>query len=73
VEGLNIARFDSELAPKGFIIFGGPPQTWDERIPWAKGRRREVMSRVASEVIRQEFPRYHAEFGDDDSTVSITK
>jgi hypothetical protein len=38
------------------IIWSPEPSDWDEKIPWASGRRDEILNRVAQEVIRQRAP-----------------
>jgi hypothetical protein len=53
-------------------VSGPSPQDWDRSVPWASGRREQVMRRVAAEVVRQSAPRSDAEFGDDFSTILIT-
>jgi hypothetical protein len=55
------------------IVSGPPPQDWDRAVPWASGRREEVMRRVADEVIRQSLRRAVATFGDDYSTIVFTR
>jgi hypothetical protein len=72
-EGPDRLVLDSEVGGGDvrFIIFGSPPQDWDSQVSWAQGRRKEIMERVASEVIRQEFPKRRAEFGDDYCTILI--
>jgi len=35
------------------IIHAGKAVAWDEKYPWARGRREEVLERVIEEVIRQ--------------------
>src|SRR6266498_3749840 len=54
-----------------FLISGLPPQSWDSELPWAKGRRREILERVADTIILQEAPNCRAELGDDDTTIVI--
>ncbi len=38
------------------ILFVPAAQEWDTRYPWARGRRQEVLSRVATETRRQRAP-----------------
>jgi len=32
------------------------PGAWDTEVPWAKGRREEILDRVAAETVRQQAP-----------------
>jgi hypothetical protein len=32
------------------------PDAWDTEVPWAKGRREEILDRVAAETVRQRAP-----------------
>ena len=32
------------------------PDAWDTEVPWAKGRREEILDRVAAETVRQQAP-----------------
>jgi hypothetical protein len=38
------------------IICAGDARQWEERHPWASRRRREILERVANEVLRQQAP-----------------
>jgi hypothetical protein len=44
------------------IVTGPPPHTWDSEFPWTRGRRREILSRIAESVIQQKAPGRRAEF-----------
>jgi hypothetical protein len=75
-EGSNVARFYFELGGEDdvlFIISLPRPERWDEELPWAKGRRAEIVSHVASEVIRREARGYRAEIDDEHSAILIRK
>jgi hypothetical protein len=71
----RVAPFRWELGGKDvvFIISGAPPQEWDKDLPWAANRRAEVMSRIASEMIRTSAPGCTFELGDGDTTAIIKK
>jgi hypothetical protein len=56
-----------------FLISGPTPQSWESELAWAKGRRREILSRVAESLILQEAPAAHAEYTDDDTTIIIRR
>lgn len=59
-------RFDSEFGgPFGATIFCDPAQVWDERYPWAAGRRKEIVERVATEFVRRKFRGGMFELGGD--------
>jgi hypothetical protein len=53
------------------IVSGVRPQNWDTAMPWAANRRAEVMSRIASEVIRIKAPGCTFELRDGDTTAII--
>ena len=38
------------------ILYPPKEESWDTQVPWATGRRREVLEFVAKEVIRQKAP-----------------
>ena len=54
-EGEHAHRFDWELGAKDVVatIYVPAPVDWDARIPWAAGRRGEVLGALAREVSRQ--------------------
>jgi len=56
-----------------FIITGPPPQDWDDQLPWAIGRREEVLSRIAREIVRTQAPRCSFELADGGVTAVIRK
>lgn len=62
LEGSNRIDFDSELGDGG-IIFCPPSADWDQKFPWASGRRPMILERVATEFIRREFRGYTFEIG----------
>jgi len=62
LEGTNRIDFDFELGDAG-TIYCPPSADWDQRFPWAAGRRREVMERVGAEFVRREFRGYTFEIG----------
>jgi hypothetical protein len=41
------------------------PDAWDTEVPWAKGRREEILDRVATETIRQQAPRAFVQMEDE--------
>jgi len=58
-EGLDRTRFYWEFGgtPRIVAIISGiEPDSWDNSLPWAKGRRAEIMRRIAEDVIRQKAP-----------------
>ena len=67
-EGAHEHRFDWELAAKPPSIgFVHVPEyaRWPEVVPWAPGRREEILRRVATEVERQKSPRCRWDVGED--------
>jgi hypothetical protein len=57
-EGSNVASFYWELGGGNVlvIIHVGQSSAWSSRFPWAASRQREILERVAHEVIRQRAP-----------------
>jgi hypothetical protein len=62
LEGPNRIDFDFELGDGG-TIYCPPSAEWDQRLPWAAGRRSLIVKRVAAEFVRREFPRFTFEIG----------
>jgi hypothetical protein len=63
LEGDNRIDFDFELGDAG-AIYCPPSADWDQRFPWAAGRRALIVERVASEFVRREFRAYQFGFQD---------
>jgi hypothetical protein len=57
LEGANEIPFDFELGDAG-RIHCPPSANWDERFPWAAGRRDLIVERVATEFVRRQFKGY---------------
>jgi hypothetical protein len=74
-EDFHEASFGWELGAADvlFIITGPPPQDWDKKLPWAIGRREEVLSRIAREIIRTNAPQCSLELTDGGVTAVIRK
>jgi hypothetical protein len=73
-EGVNQVRFYWEFGgpPRIIaIITGAGPDEWDESLPWAKGRRPEIMRRIAEAVIRQKAPGCTPEYFYDRTVIHI--
>ena len=51
-------EFDGELCSGKVVasIYAPSPAAWDAKLPWAAGRREEVLRRLAGEVIRRKAP-----------------
>jgi len=62
-EDENQIEFDFEVGGDAGTIYCPPSADWDLRFPWAAGRRREIMERVATEFVRREFRGYTFEIG----------
>lgn len=45
--------------------------TWDKHHPWTRGRRAEILQRIASEVLRQKAPSYAAQIDDAGGSILI--
>jgi hypothetical protein len=71
----NVAHFEWELGGGDVVaIISGPtPQDWNAELPWARGRRAEILMRVADDVIRIHAPTSSAELSDDDTTVVLRR
>jgi hypothetical protein len=65
-EGANAHAFEWELGGGDVIlsIYVPGPAEWDARLPWAAGRRAEVLQHLAQVVRRQQFPAGRAEIGE---------
>jgi hypothetical protein len=61
-------RFGWELLGGGrsvlYVMVPGPEQ-WDSDVPWARGRRQQILARVAEEVVRQKCPSCRWELDDE--------
>jgi len=57
-EDRRSAHFDWEFAAGGDVAHLMVPTRaeWAERTPWSTGRREEILTRVAQEVVRQKCP-----------------
>jgi hypothetical protein len=73
LEGTNQIGFDFELGDVG-TIYCPPATDWDERYPWAAGRRNVIVGRVATEFVRREFRGYGFGFEDGrDDIIAIRR
>src|SRR5437762_3099070 len=54
-EGAQVHTFDWEFGGAGVVvtIYVPTPAAWDAKVPWAKGRRAEILDTLAREVCRQ--------------------
>src|SRR3954466_14730408 len=67
-EGEHEARFGWDLGarhPHIAFVYVPDEATWPEQLPWASGRREDVLERVAREVKREKCPRARIEFAAD--------
>jgi len=57
-EADNSALFDWEFGASRVVVFIWPRDAnrWDEEYPWARGRKIEIMEKVARDVCRQKAP-----------------
>ena len=44
------------------IVWATLPVDWDSTYPWAKGRKQEIIRRIADEVIKQNAPNCWVEY-----------
>ncbi len=74
-EGSNSAKFNWEFGAHDIIAFvwGPLPENWDNAYPWAIGRRREIMHRIADEVIKQRAAICWADFEYKRTNIKIRK
>lgn len=73
-EGPNRVRFYWEFGgtPRILaIISGAKPGEWDDSLPWAQGRRAEIMRRIAEAVIRQKAQECTPEYFYDKTVIHI--
>jgi hypothetical protein len=67
-EGEHEAHFGWDLggrAPYLMFVYVPDEAAWPERLPWASGRREDVLERIAREVKRLKVPRARVEFAED--------
>ena len=65
-EGAHAHEFQSEelAADPAYVVLHVPaPEEWARALPWAAGRRAEVLERVARELCRQRYPRGRVTIG----------
>ncbi len=74
-EGSQSVRFDWEYGGHDIIglVWGPEPAYWDSKYPWAIGRRKEIMRRIAAEVIKQRAPSCWAKLDFDRTYITIRK
>jgi len=70
IENEQALRLDWEFAMDGAYVFAPTPAQWDaywqsNNIPWAAGRRQEILERVAEEVRRQKAQTAKVTMDDD--------
>lgn len=53
------------------IIYIGQPSEWGRHYPWAADRRREILERVAQEVIRQRAPTCRADIDGENGFIYV--
>jgi hypothetical protein len=53
------------------IISGPPSEEWERKYPWARGRVREILSRVAGEIVRLRAPSCRFELDEARATILI--
>jgi len=64
----HVGRFDWELLAPGkstLHIRVPSPERWDGAVPWAAGRRQQILSRVAEEVARKVGPECRWEIAEE--------
>jgi hypothetical protein len=65
-EGANTHQFDWEFGGGKVVvtIYVPSPAEWDARLPWAAGRRSEVLAALGREVCRQKCPHCRVDIAD---------
>ena len=53
------------------IVHIDPAQGWNEKYPWAAGRRREVLERMIEEVIRKKAPTCTADVDETSGVICL--
>ena len=66
-EGQHTVSFNAEFGSGAVIqiVTIPAPRDWDREVPWASGRRAEVLARIGQELVRQGSGGAHYEFADD--------
>lgn len=66
-EGSNSHTFEWEFGGPDVvvIIYVPAPGAWDTSLPWAAGRRTQLLEALADEVCRQRCPRCQVELTED--------
>ncbi|MCP9917568.1 hypothetical protein [Cyanobium sp. ATX 6F1] len=49
----------------------GKSSEWDAHHPWAAGRRKQILERIAAEVVRQKAPSCSALIGEPPGFITI--
>jgi hypothetical protein len=72
-EGVRCISFDWEFGGGNTvaIVWVGEPSIWSTRYAWAAFRRREILERVAQEIVRQKAPTCRAEIDDQSGYIYI--
>ena len=75
IEGSKSLSFDWEFGGREIIalLWGPAPSDWDNKFPWAAGRREEIMRRVADEVIKQRAQTCWADYNYERTFIRIRK
>ena len=74
-EGAKTIKLDWEFGAYDVLaIIWGPESTlWDRFHPWAKGRKKEILRRMADEVIKQQAPHHWADIDFERTLITIRK
>ena len=75
IEGIQSMKFDWEFGGHDIIalVWGPEASLWNRKYPWATGRRKEIMRRVADEVIKQKAQNCWADIDYEHTYIKIKK
>lgn len=74
-EDAALLTFDWEFGGNDVVvmIWNAHREDWDEALPWASGRKEEILNRIAAEVLSGPGKECKAEFDLNDTTIYLKK
>jgi hypothetical protein len=74
-EGAALLTLDWDFGGNEVIvmIWGAHREDWNQALPWASGRKEEILNRIATEVLSGPGKGCKAEFDLEDTTIYLKK